>query len=52
MVRVPEGSFTMGFVIDNEQSLGDTDEEPVREVTLDTFWIDKYEVTSAQFAEF
>ena len=42
----------MGFVIDNDQSLGDTDEEPVHEVTLDTFWIDKYEVTSAKFAEF
>ena len=52
MVRVPEGPFTMGFVIDNDQSLGDTDEEPVHEVTLDTFWIDKYEVTSAEFAGF
>jgi len=42
----------MGFVIDNDRSLGDTDEEPVHEVTLDTFWIDKYEVSSKQFAEF
>jgi formylglycine-generating enzyme required for sulfatase activity len=52
MVEVPKGPFTMGFVIDNDQSLGDTDEEPVHEVFLDTFWIDKYEVSSKQFAEF
>jgi formylglycine-generating enzyme required for sulfatase activity len=52
MVEVPKGPFTMGFVIDNDQSLGDTDEEPVHEVILDTFWIDKYEVTSAKFAQF
>ena len=42
----------MGFAIDNDQSLGDTDEEPVHEVTLDEFWIDKFEVTSAAFSEF
>jgi formylglycine-generating enzyme required for sulfatase activity len=52
MVKVPEGPFMMGFIIDNDRSLGDTDEEPVHEVVLDEFWIDKYEVTSARFAEF
>ncbi|GJL78761.1 MAG: hypothetical protein NPINA01_17500 [Nitrospinaceae bacterium] len=42
----------MGFVIDNDRSLGDTDEEPVHEVILSEFWIDKYEVTGAAFSEF
>ena len=52
MAQVPAGPFMMGFVIDNDQSLGDTDEEPVHEVVLDAFWIDKYEVTSSQYSEF
>jgi len=52
MVQVPAGPFMMGFVIDNDKSLGDTDEEPVHEVFLDEFWIDKYEVTSARFSAF
>jgi formylglycine-generating enzyme required for sulfatase activity len=52
MAQVPAGPFLMGFVIDNDKSLGDTDEEPVHEVVLDEFWIDKYEVNSAQFSEF
>jgi formylglycine-generating enzyme required for sulfatase activity len=52
MVPVPAGPFMMGFVIDNDKSLGDTDEEPVHEVFLDTFWIDKFEVTSEAFSEF
>ncbi len=29
---------------------GDEDEQPVHEVTLDAFWIDRTEVTNAQFA--
>lgn len=52
MAQVPTGPFMMGFVIDNDQSLGDTDEEPVHEVILDEFWIDKFEVTSGSFSEF
>ena len=52
MALVPEGPFMMGFVIDNDRSLGDTDEEPVHEVFLDEYWIDKFEVTSVQFSEF
>ncbi|RMF02512.1 MAG: hypothetical protein D6768_08075, partial [Chloroflexi bacterium] len=46
MVLVPAGEFTMGS--DN----GGSDEQPVHIVYLDAFYIDKYEVTNAQFAEF
>jgi formylglycine-generating enzyme required for sulfatase activity len=31
---------------------GDTDEQPVHKVALDAFWIDRTEVTAAQFAAF
>ena len=52
MVFIPEGSFTMGFKIDNYLEWGDMDEEPVHPVTLSAYWIDKYEVTSSGFANF
>ena len=43
MVYVPEGTFTMGSNnVDNEK--------PAREVYLDAYWIDKYEVSNAQYA--
>jgi formylglycine-generating enzyme required for sulfatase activity len=45
MVFVPAGEFIMG---DDE---GDDDEKPEREVFLDAFHIDKYEVTNAQYKE-
>ena len=35
----------MGFSIDNENGWGDMDEEPVHDVNLSAYWIDKYEVT-------
>ncbi|HPL82143.1 MAG TPA: SUMF1/EgtB/PvdO family nonheme iron enzyme, partial [Anaerolineaceae bacterium] len=44
MVFVPEGIFIMG------SDDGYNDERPVREVYLDAYWIDKYEVTNAQYA--
>lgn len=51
MVFVPGGSFMMGsdpavdtYALNNEQ--------PQHEVTLDPFWIDRTEVTNAQFAAF
>lgn len=45
MVLVPAGCFMMG----NE--LGSEDENPVHEQCFDApFWIDRYEVTNAQFA--
>jgi formylglycine-generating enzyme required for sulfatase activity len=43
MVFVPAGDFIMG------SSIGDSDEQPVHTVYLDAFWIDKYEVTNAQY---
>jgi serine/threonine-protein kinase len=45
MVYVPAGMFIMGSMD------GDSDEQPVHEVYLDAFWIDKYEVTNAQYAQ-
>ena len=42
----------MGSRIDNPREWGDTDEEPVHAVWLDTFYIDRYEASAAEFAEF
>ena len=44
MVFVPAGEFMMG------SDVGDKNEQPVHDVYLDAFWIDKYEVTNAQYA--
>ena len=52
MIFIPEGPFTMGFKIDNNNEWGDMDEEPVHRVTLSSYWIDKYEVTSSNFSTF
>lgn len=46
MVVIPRGWFIMGL---NE---GDLNERPEHEVFLDTFMIDKYEVSAKGFAEF
>jgi formylglycine-generating enzyme required for sulfatase activity len=43
MAYIPVGKFWMG----NE--FGDEHESPVHEVYLDAYWIDKYEVTTAQY---
>ncbi|MEE4195927.1 MAG: SUMF1/EgtB/PvdO family nonheme iron enzyme [Anaerolineae bacterium] len=45
MVYVPEGTFTMG------SDEGEDDEQPVHDVYLDAYWIDKFEVTNAQYAQ-
>jgi formylglycine-generating enzyme required for sulfatase activity len=50
MVLVPAGEFTMGSPRTDPKS-GD-DEEPQHSVYLDAFWIDRTEVTTAQFVEF
>jgi formylglycine-generating enzyme required for sulfatase activity len=52
MVKIPAGSFYMGFEIDNDEEWGDEDEEPVHTVPLDDYWIDRYETTAAEFADF
>ena len=51
-VRIPAGVFIMGASIENEHDWGDTDEEPVHEVVLSEYFIDRYEVTAYDFAEF
>ena len=43
-VLIPGGSFTMGSDFDEER------EKPQHTVWLDTYWIDKFEVTNAQYA--
>jgi formylglycine-generating enzyme required for sulfatase activity len=43
MVLVPAGDFTMG------SNNGDTDENPSHPVSLDAYYIDKFEVTNAQY---
>lgn len=48
MVYIAGGSFSMGA--DNQQA--DKDEYPKHEVTLAGFWIDKTEVTNAEFQKF
>lgn len=47
MVKVPAGHFFMG----NEYGGKWGDESPQREVYLDEFWIDKYEVTRELYAQ-
>lgn len=46
MVRIPGGTFHMG----SEDFYAE--ERPVHEVTVDGFWMDRYEVTNEQFARF
>ena len=46
MVRIPAGRLTMG------SSSGKEDEAPVREVRIDAFLMDRYEVTQAAYARY
>ena len=46
MVFVPAGEFSMG------SDEGDDDEKPVHDVYLDAYWIDRTEVTNAQYRAF
>jgi formylglycine-generating enzyme len=50
MAQLPGGSFLMGT--DYEGAFPDDGEGPVREVTLDPFWIDRAPVTNALFSKF
>jgi len=50
MVYVPEGEFLMGSS-DADGKAG-ADEKPAHTVTLSGFWIDRTEVTNAQFVRF
>lgn len=46
MVRIPGGTFTIGT------DDGLPDERPAHQVTIEPFWIDRYEVTNAEFVRF
>lgn len=46
MVLIPAGEFTMG------SDKGDDDEAPIHRVFLDSFYLDKFEVTNGRFAKF
>ena len=48
MVWIPSGTFTMG----SDAPLARPDEAPKHQVQLEGFWMDKTEVTNAQFAAF
>ena len=52
MVLVPEGSFIMGYNTENAAEWGDIDEEPVHEVFLNAYFIDRYEVNASDFSDF
>jgi formylglycine-generating enzyme required for sulfatase activity len=48
MVAIPGGTFEMG----DHAGVGYIDEQPVHSVTLDAFFMDKYEVSNTRFADF
>ena len=48
MVLIPAGSFRMG----SNAPEADSDEQPVHTVYVDAFYMDKYEVTNAEYAAF
>jgi formylglycine-generating enzyme required for sulfatase activity len=50
MVHLEGDSFSMGT--DSDEGFPEDGEGPVREVTVDPFYIDKFVVTNAQFLEF
>ena len=46
MIRIPGGTYPIG------SDQGREDERPAHQVTLEPFWIDRYEVANAPFATF
>jgi formylglycine-generating enzyme required for sulfatase activity len=48
MILIPAGEFIMG----SPEGEGDDDEHPQHNVFLNAFYIDKYEVTNAQYKQF
>jgi formylglycine-generating enzyme required for sulfatase activity len=54
MIHLPSGTFWMGSDIGNKAlPLGSRNNEgPAHQVTVDSFWIDIYPVTNAQYAKF
>ncbi len=53
MIKIPAGEFTIGNDGRGQiEGSGDADEMPAHVVFLDAYFIDKYEVTNAQFKAF
>lgn len=50
MIQVAGGKFRIGYV--GAEAWEQDGEGPVREVTLDSYWLDRTVVTNGQFAEF
>jgi formylglycine-generating enzyme len=50
MVYIEQGEFWMGSD-ENDSTVG-TDEKPKHKVYIDSYWIDKYEVTNGQYCKF
>jgi formylglycine-generating enzyme required for sulfatase activity len=50
LLRIPAGAFLMGG--DNTTGCANDDEFPRHQVTLDAYWIGKYEVTNARYKAF
>jgi sulfatase modifying factor 1 len=50
MVKLDGGPFLMGT--ESDEGFPQDGEGPIRRVTLDPFWIDRYPVSNEQFAEF
>ncbi|MDJ0755954.1 MAG: SUMF1/EgtB/PvdO family nonheme iron enzyme [Ardenticatenaceae bacterium] len=49
-IEIPAGPFMMGA--NDSDELADDNEKQLHEVTLDTYWISRFEVTNAQYKEF
>lgn len=50
LIRIPPGAFLMGG--DSRSGWARDDEFPRRKVSLDAYWVGKYEVTNAQYKAF
>jgi len=52
MIYVKGGSYNMGNPYTDKARIGEDDEKPVHKVSVDDFYIGKYEVTVKQYKEF